>query len=168
MSLRSPTEGEVAACRCTNTGFLSPWDRGPRKPIKAIILTFVLPCRETVSQCYKSPGCHAERERSICFSDTLRKADSSPAAQNDIVTQPQKGKEQRAVAGRLLHKSGNGAVANPIFEGAHEGREGSNPILRMNSMSRMRRANTVDKGVEQPSFFCGKTHKRRQQRGAIR
>jgi hypothetical protein len=25
-------------------------------------------------------GCHAERERSICFSDTLLKADSSPAA----------------------------------------------------------------------------------------
>ena len=28
---------------------------------------------ETVSQYYKPPGCHAERERSICFSDTLRK-----------------------------------------------------------------------------------------------
>ena len=52
------------------------------------------PRSETVSQCYKSPGCHAERERSICFSDTLRKADSSPAAQNDIVTQLSRGREQ--------------------------------------------------------------------------
>src|SRR5688500_7108517 len=41
---------------------------------------------ETVSQCYISPGCHAELERSICFSDTLRKADSSLAAQNDLAT----------------------------------------------------------------------------------
>src|SRR5688500_16590196 len=41
---------------------------------------------ETVSQCYISPGCHVELERSICFSDTLRKADSSPAAQNDLAT----------------------------------------------------------------------------------
>jgi hypothetical protein len=38
-------------------------------------------------QYYKSPGCHAERERSICFYDTLQKADSSPAAQNDMATQ---------------------------------------------------------------------------------
>ncbi len=37
----------------------------------------------------KVPYCHAERERSICFSDTLLKADSSPAAQNDIATQSQ-------------------------------------------------------------------------------
>jgi hypothetical protein len=43
--------------------------------------------QKTVPQYQKSPGCHAERERSICFSDTLRKADSSPAAQNNIAIQ---------------------------------------------------------------------------------
>jgi hypothetical protein len=49
---------------------------------------------ETVSQCDKSPRRHAERERSICFSDTLRKADSSPLAQNDIATQSHTGEEE--------------------------------------------------------------------------
>jgi hypothetical protein len=31
-------------------------------------------CQETVSQCYKSLGCHAERKRSICFSKRLGKS----------------------------------------------------------------------------------------------
>jgi hypothetical protein len=39
--------------------------------------------------------------------------------------------------------------------------------LRMNSASRVRRANRVDECIEEPSLFGGKTHKRRQQRGAI-
>jgi hypothetical protein len=56
--------------------------------------SFILPRVQTVSQCYKSLGCHAERERSICFSNGLRKADSSAVPQNDILTSLVAGEER--------------------------------------------------------------------------
>jgi len=42
---------------------------------------------DNVSQCAKLLKCHAEQKRSICFSHKLQQSDSSPAAQNDVMTQ---------------------------------------------------------------------------------